>query len=1009
MWDTKRLVNLAYWINVGVKMYIQKKIILFFFILFSIYSDAQNTPVFSEKSLSANEEYTVQIWNTENGLPQNSINDITQTNDGYIWLATFDGLVRFDGLKFQIFNTSTTSELKSNSIKKLFSDNQNGLWIITTEGALISYSDHIFKTHDLPSKVKFNSNTIAEWSQNSVLVVCENNNVYLVSQHDVQEMSIPKGLKTINSVQTKYGDQLYIASNTGLYAYINKTWSTYFILKGKNILNLYKTPNNDILANALNELYLIQTRNCEPYEIPILLDALTEYKLGFNEKKQLCVLTNNGILTAGNNQIKSTTIQNGLSSNDITSVFVDKQNNFWVGTANAGLNKLKTKLFKVLSREDGMQGDGITGIIETKNKGIIIGNGCAGISQYTDSKFIMQPKIPDRSCIWPLLEDDNENIWMGIYGSGVYVYSKNGSIKNYDKSDGLVDGVVFALFQDSKKTIWIGTNTGLCYYKDAHFFAFDTTFKYTITQLFEDRNKQFFLATNKGLATINNDKIVFIETGDLKNVNVRYIYEDADGVLWIGTHGKGLIRLKNGETYSYSNSSTSLDNNVWSITEDLQGNFWLPSNSGMYVISRKELNDFADNNNPNLNTIYLSKEDGLKSIEFNGGFQASAMKSSKGELWFPTVKGAAIVNPADLPKLTYVPQIVIEQIKLNNESISVSDTVLLPSSGNELFFSFTSPSFNSANKLHFQYKLEGENNNWIDIGNNREIKISELPTGTHLLRIRVTNGNSNKEKIITLVKPVPFWETTKFIFISVLIFISLILLITYVIIHSIRTREKEKTILHEKYTSIELKALQAQMNPHFIFNCLNSIQHFIMINDELSASKYLTKFSMLMRKYLEHSKSNQVTLQEEFDLLRLYIELEHLRSKHGFNFQLIIDPKIDIFNLEIPSMLFQPFVENAIQHGLFNLGRKGNLIITFKLEDNNIIGMIEDDGIGRKKASEQNQQNRKEHVSRGMEIINERIQVLNSMEGLKIEVQVIDKMNQYHEPEGTIVSIKIPI
>ena len=992
-----------------MKMFLLKNFLILFFILLSIYSNAQTTPVFSEKSLATNEKYTVQIWNTENGLPQNSINDITQTSDGYIWLATFDGLVRFDGLKFQIFNTSSTPELKSNAIKKLFSDKQNGLWIITTEGALISYTKTVFKVHDLPSKVKYNSNAIADWSQNSVLVVCENNKVYKVSPNESFEFTIPTDFKIINSIQTKYGDQLYVATSNGLHAYLNKTWNTYFILKGKDILNLYKTPNADILANAQNELYLIQTQNCESYEIPILLDAVGEYSLGFNEKRQLCVLTNNGILTAVNEQIQTTTIQNGLSSNDITSEFVDKQNNLWVGTGNGGLNKLKRKLFKVLSKEDGMQSDGITSIIETKNKGIILGNSCAGISIYSNSKFIMQPQLPFGSCIWSLLEDNNENVWMGIYGSGVYVYSKNGEIKNYSKSDGLVDGVVFSLFQDSKKTIWLGTNTGLCYFKDNHFTAFDTTFKNTITQIFEDRNKQYFLATNKGLATISNEHIILIETGDLKNTNVRNIYEDAEGVLWLGTHGKGLIRLKNGETVSYSSSTTPLDNNVWSITEDTEGNFWLPSNSGMYVISRKELNDFADNNNPNLNPIYLSKEDGLKSIEFNGGFQSSVLKRANGELWFPTVKGAAIANPFDLPTISYIPKIIIEQIKVNNKLITISDTLLLSSSSNELLISFTAPSFNNANKLRFQYKFEGENNNWIDIGNTHEIEIQKLPTGTHLLRIRLTNGNNNKEKIITLIKPIPFWKKTKFIFIVVIIFIAFILMLTYIIINTIRKREKGKTLLHKKYTSIELKALQAQMNPHFIFNCLNSIQHFIMINDELSASKYLTKFSMLMRKYLEHSKSNQVTLQEELDLLRLYIELELLRSKHGFNFQLTIDPKIDIFNIEIPSMLFQPFVENAIHHGLFNLERKGNLKINFKLEENEIIGIIEDDGVGRKKANEQNQQIRKEHVSRGMEIINERIQVLNSMEGLKIDVQIIDKTEINNEPLGTIVIIKIPI
>jgi LytS/YehU family sensor histidine kinase len=166
---------------------------------------------------------------------------------------------------------------------------------------------------------------------------------------------------------------------------------------------------------------------------------------------------------------------------------------------------------------------------------------------------------------------------------------------------------------------------------------------------------------------------------------------------------------------------------------------------------------------------------------------------------------------------------------------------------------------------------------------------------------------------------------------------------------------------------------------------------------------------MLMRKFLEHSKSNMVTLQEEAELLRLYVELEAMRSKNKFSFQLKIAPDVDIFNIEIPSMLFQPFIENAITHGIFNLDRHGHLVVSFHIDDSCLIGIIEDDGVGRKKASELNVNSHKNHASRGMEIVKERIRVLNYMENSRIEMSVIDKTSSSGEPEGTRIIIKIPI
>ena len=429
----------------------------------------------------------------------------------------------------------------------------------------------------------------------------------------------------------------------------------------------------------------------------------------------------------------------------------------------------------------------------------------------------------------------------------------------------------------------------------------------------------------------------------------------------------------------------------------------------MYVIERKELNEFADGIINNLSPIYLSKEDGLKSSEFNGGFQPTVLQNEMHELWFPTVKGVAIANPANLKPVDYFPQIVIEKIALDDELITLTDSILTSVSSNSLLISFSAPSFINPSKLNFQYKIEGIDNSWVDIGSARELKLNSIPSGNHILRLKVAGNINNKETSILLIKPLPIWKETKFITALSFIFLLIVLIATVGIIGVIRKRERKKTLLNKQYANIELKALQAQMNPHFIFNCLNSIQHFIIVNDEISANKYLSKFSMLMRKFLEHSKFNTISLHEEIELIRLYIELENLRFKEGFDLTMEIDPAIDKYNIEIPSMLFHPFVENAINHGLLNLDRKGNLKIIFRLEKQCLLGIIEDDGIGRKKSSELRSETRKDHQSRGMEITKDRISVLNKMENTNIEVEIIDKTNDTYGSSGTLVIIKIPI
>jgi LytS/YehU family sensor histidine kinase len=297
---------------------------------------------------------------------------------------------------------------------------------------------------------------------------------------------------------------------------------------------------------------------------------------------------------------------------------------------------------------------------------------------------------------------------------------------------------------------------------------------------------------------------------------------------------------------------------------------------------------------------------------------------------------------------------------------------------------------------------------WTTLGNARELKLNLIPDGMHRLRLRVAGDKNQREASFVIYKPISLWRQPRIQVFAAVLFSLLLVVITVTYIGIVRRRERRKTQLNKQYANIELKALQSQLNPHFIFNCLNSIQHFILTNDEKSAMKYLTKFSSLMRMFLEHSKSNTVSLHEECELLKLYVEIESLRFKNGFDFKIEVEEGIDVYNIQIPSMLFQPFVENAIKHGLLNLDRRGRLNISFSIKNSELIGVIDDDGVGRKRAKELESKEHNKHQSRGMEITTDRIDAINYIENTNISVEVIDRVNG-GEAAGTRILIKIPI
>lgn len=308
--------------------------------------------------------------------------------------------------------------------------------------------------------------------------------------------------------------------------------------------------------------------------------------------------------------------------------------------------------------------------------------------------------------------------------------------------------------------------------------------------------------------------------------------------------------------------------------------------------------------------------------------------------------------------------------------------------------------------------LEGVDKEWINNGGRNMVSYTNIGGGTYYFKVRARSSEglwSSKEKMLKIVIVPPFWKTAWFIILSG----ALVLLLTFIIvslrIRNIRKQEHAKSEYNKRIAELEMTALRAQMNPHFIFNCLNSINRYILKSDRDTAAEYVTKFSRLIRLILDNSRANTVSLSNEIAALKLYLEMETLRFENKFEYLINIAPEFDPDKIMVPPMIFQPYVENAIWHGLMHKDGPGKIEVNFHRDEDFLICTIDDNGVGRKQAAELESKFSVKNKSHGLMVTAKRLTIYNQQENLKDEITIIDKSDQKGVPCGTTVILKVLI
>ncbi len=552
--------------------------------------------------------------------------------------------------------------------------------------------------------------------------------------------------------------------------------------------------------------------------------------------------------------------------------------------------------------------------------------------------------------------------------------------------------------------------------------------------LYQDRKGNLWLGGGcNGISVRQNHTSIFLHSADFRDLDPAFPdarvlnFAERDDTLWILSedHSICLVDLKNGNIKPckvirlddlFEKNPTSMDvseaSHSWGAF-DLDGYYWILTSQGLlkYDDRRRRVDLFGESDG------FVIKDRELQL--FVGG---EILSLRDGRMLYGTRKGIHFFDPRTIRKSVAKPIPYLKSILVNNEPLETDTTsfferqVKLSPYENYLSFEFSAIGYADPAKTRFSYKLDGVDEDWVELSGRKYVSYANLRGGHYQFNLRAGQaGGAWSEQVQRLsIRIAKYWWNT---WLARILGVLLLGGIGYGLYHNSVRRaieQKQVQIDYEKQLAeIKMNALTAQMNPHFIFNSLNSIDYYIIKNQTDRASDYLNRFSRLIRLILNNSRSTYISLRDDLEALRLYIEIESLRFADKFDYVVSAAEEIDLDNVQVPPMLFQPYVENAIWHGLMQSARKGRLKVEVRLNEDKdkIVGVIEDDGIGRQKAQELKSKGirRNKRKSMGMNITKDKIEVINFLHDMDASVQIEDLTNGSGEAAGTRVTLEIPI
>ncbi|WP_147448331.1 sensor histidine kinase [Dokdonia sinensis] len=957
----------------------------------------------------------VQIHFTEKeGLPDKEFYNVAEDSKGFMWFAGNKGLTRYDGTSFI---TLEHPEKRGLSVFELEVDHKDRVWCVNISGQLFYTDGKKLELYaDLKDELK---GSLAELTVSTKFITLHANSVLIIFNRKTGKKQTINTLDHSISLPEIIGDDLYL-----LYDLDVVKITDYGLEKAFDVgLNLETTPtyrpgtlrltrmeDDSVLLYAVNEqlditLYSISKKGFQKTYVPEQLknkQIVAIKRVG----NSYWWLTNKGAFFVDIDGTSVILKSHILSENYITDVASDKENNLWFTTLRDGVYVLPNLAIEKIgiSEDRGL----ITRMAAGAGNDLILGFSSGDVVIYdtsTSEQTIVN--LPGDRRISSLLYNEEEDAYW--YFQDILSYTAPSNEPNNFKSLPFQQVSV-------KSIITLGDN----------YYAYVNSGNVVVTkdQFFNNKNNKeysdLFIGKRgyKVIQTRDKDNI-YIATVDellildkafdpsvIKNEEGQDILGQSfaqtdDGHIWVVTFTNGLYEIEGAEVISHYNEDNGLLSNRTTVVATQGNDVWIGTDKGLQVLERSSAQEVFKS---------LTKQDGIlsydiKDIVIKG--TSAHIATGNGLFKMDTEKAFKTFEPSEL----YLTDVIINTVEQ-----PLKDFYEMHQGASDFTIRFNANGFRGLSNGFFKYRLSGYSKSWTTLrqGDN-EVQFASLPKGDYTFQIAPVNDSRNPDNLISvsLVVSVPFYKEIWFYGVLGSAFMIGTILYYRRLLgrkEAQRTKENERLQLANQLTALKLENLQSQMNPHFIFNALNSIQDYIVHNEKDLASSYLVKFSRLIRMYLEQSRKNSITLDDELQAMRLYLQLEKVRFEDKLDYDIIVGDDVVLSQCLVPPLFIQPYIENAIKHGLLHRKDNRKLKVHFKYDviHKFLEVVIEDNGIGRVATQAIKDAHPGFHKSFATQANDSRVTLLNKNRLSKIEVLIIDLYDDNKIASGTKVTLKIP-
>lgn len=939
------------------------------------------------------------------GLSSSEVYSSFQDSKGYMWFATENGISRFNGYSFQNFNVN---DGLSDNIVLDIAENNGKIWIATLNGPPVYFkNDSIHK----PKIAK--SSCI-----NSSISVKSNGGKLFAST--ISGLLYEKGDSLIKKTLWKnnYEEAFVGADKEGNLWYIGASGFGKLNRKLMHVADCAWEPDNIVFNRSFiskeNFPFFLETYDIENEKILIKDKKMDEkFRQIFkyvNKDRILCFrkienqywvgTTNNGLYIFPQAFNARSTVRHLFEGKKISTIRPDKENNIWVTTIGAGVFFFPKTPFLNYTVKDGLSQDKINCVTKDINGNLWLGMDHGIVQKNIKNKLVFtldktQPRVTDIDC-------KLDKTWIGS-DNGIYIIDdKVHSVALHYKNVIIHPGVK-TLSKGTKGNVVVGTN-GTFHTLSPEgkeiSMAPASFLGNRVNRIVKDPDGTIWAATHQGLFHYIDTSLIYYNLPPLLNNNINDLQILNDSLFAICGKPFGLIifNRKKGKVIYKSTDSPLFKGKIFKriYKGQQQYNFWVITNNSINKIR------FNASYTDLVGERIYDQSCGLISDEI------SSLCIDNDTVWIGTNEGLAQLIDRDIPLKTSLP-LYLKQISVNEKAVPILKAYDLKHNQNNIQFIFEALCYIGNKGLEYHYKLFGLDSNW-SITTNPQLKYNALPPGKYNLVVYVQNteGFKSEPAYIPILISKPFWSRPFFLLNVFFLSILILWMIYFFQINRVKKREEKRRVAFVGRAKLELNALRAQMNPHFIFNSLNSVQRFIIQNNPEASYRFLSKFAKLIRYVLDNSKLTVISLEDEINAIKLYLDLERARLEDRFTYNIHVEKTADFSSIKIPSMIIQPYIENSIWHGFQNTGNDWKVQIKIEMKGANLQCIIEDNGVGRKLSEEKKQKN-KYHHSVGTKVTSERLQLLNTFSDEKVSVKIVDLYDSEGKASGTRVELNIPV